>query len=349
MRHYRSEYSFEKYKPYESPWKKFLRFKERRKYKKITPIKQEGRYRENPYKIKKKELPLLSIKITMFIVFLVGWAALLLYIPYFRVNKISISGLNNLTKEEIDQFIADKYLKRSKIIPYSNYFLVDIDKIKNGLNKQFALDSIQMQKKFPNEINITIVEKISSLIYDNGQKYYLMDSGGTVIKYLGDVSSNEFINKTNTTPTTNTTNTNSSTDALLIPSFSTNTTTISSSTREHIPDYKKIQRQFGSYPILYDKRGLSLEEKETGVLSEQFISSVISWYKGLSGQGIETKYFILENMNSGVTIDTTDSWNILFKPENSADLQINNLKNLLKNIHPVNYVDLRFGDRVYWK
>jgi len=348
MRHYKSEYTFEKYKPYESRWKRFCRSRKKKKNSAFPVQRENSRYGKNPFKSHRKKISLTTVKVLILIVLILGWVVLLFYLPFFRINKITISGLNNLTNSEIEQLIYTDYFKPSKLIPYNDYFLVNPDKIKDGINKKYALQSVQVTKTFPNQLNIDIVEKISALIYDNGQKYYLLDSGGTVIKYLTDVDSGEFISKPSAS-STGTPKLSATTTATIGMIASESTASSTTSTLEHVPDYKKIQKLFGDYPIVYDSRGLQVDVKQIGVLPEQFISSVDSWFKGLAGQGIVTKYFLLSNMNSGLTIFTTNPWNILFKYEDSPDAEINSLKNILKNIHPVNYVDLRFGDRVYWK
>ena len=327
MKHFRSEYAFQKYKPQLSWRKKLLRFFRKKQYT-VQTSHDSFHYKSNPFKQHKKPVKI-KIKLIIFITLLTMWTVGLAYIPYFKVNKIAYSGLKNTTKNELDQFIYENFLNKKSVLPLSNYFFINTGKISGDLFKKFAFESVEIIKTFPNQLNISIKEKISSIIYDNGKKYFLLDSGGTVIKHLKDVEPYEITQK----------NVSSSTSSFL-----------SVSTTEHTPDYKKINKSFGDYPIVYDRRGLDVEIKQGEILPSEHIAAIIAWHKTLAEQGIaHLKFFVLDNLNSGVTIDTTDSWDILFQPKNNNEAQINTLKEILPTIKPQEYVDLRYGEKVYWK
>ena len=336
MKHFRSEYAFQKHKPHLSWRKRILRFFRKKKY--IVPSAQDSfHYKSNPFKTHKKPSRL-KIRVIIFILFLIAWTVCLAYIPYFKVHKINYSGLNNTTKTELDEFIYTNFLNKKSILPLNNYFFINTDKISGDLYKTFAFETVEVIKIFPNQLNVNIKEKISSVIYDNGKKYFLLDSGGTAIKYLRDVEPYEIMEKT----------VSSSFSILIVNSSSS--VSVNTSTTEHTPNYKEINKLFGNYPIIYDRRGLDVETKQEGILPPEHIAAIITWYKTLTEQGIpHLKFFSLDNLNSGVAIDTTDPWNILFQPKNNNDAQINTLKEILPTIKPQQYVDLRYGEKVYWK
>ena len=337
MKNFRSEYAFKKHKPHVSLRKRILRFFKKKKY--TIPSPQDSfHYKTNPFRPRKKPSTI-KTKALIFIVFLAAWTICLAYIPYFRINKINYSGLNNTSKKELDEFIYGNFLNKKTILPLNDYFFINTKKISGDLYEKFSFESVEVIKIFPNRLDVNIKEKISSVIYDNGKKYFLLDNGGTAIKYLKDVEPYEMTQKT----------TSSSVDILSLNTSSTvfiNTST----TTEHIPDYKKINKLFGNYPIIYDRRGLEVNIKQEGVLPPEHITAIITWYKTLAEQGIaHLKFFSMDNLNSGVVIDTTDTWDILFQPKNNNDTQVNTLKEILPTIKPQQYVDLRYGEKVYWK
>lgn len=336
MKHFRSEYAFQKYKPHVSWRQKFLRFFRKKQYT-ISSAQDSFHYKTNPFK-KHKKPSKIKIKVIIFVIFLIAWTICLAYIPYFRINKIDYSGLNNTTKNELDAFVYENFLNKKNILPLNAYFFIDTDKISGELYKKFAFETVEVIKTFPNQLNIKIKEKISSVIYDNGKKYFLLDSGGTAIKYLKDVEPYEITQKVVT----------SSINLLTLNSSST--IPVTTSTDEHTPDYKKIKELFGTYPIIYDRRSFDVEIKQENILPSEHIAAAIAWHKALTEQGIaEPKFFALDNLNSGVVIDTASSWDILFQPKNNNDAQINTLKEILPTIKPQQYVDLRYGEKVYWK
>jgi hypothetical protein len=77
---------------------------------------------------------------------------------------------------------------------------------------------------------------------------------------------------------------------------------------------------------------------------------VIIWYNSLNEQGsITPEFFVLDNLNSGIVIKTDRNWDIIFQPKNSIQDQIRIFREILPTIKPAHYVDLRFGEKVYWK
>jgi cell division septal protein FtsQ len=339
MKHFRSEHAFEKYKPHVSWRKKLARFF-RKKQQGLQAVPEPSHYRSHPFRSAAKPSSA-KIKVILFFTLLAFWIACLAYIPYFKINKIEYSGLNNTSKKELDEFINQQFLNKKSRLPLNNYFFISADKISKNLDNTFSFDTVEVNKVFPDKLEINVREKTSSVIYDNGQKYFLLDSGGTVIKYLADVEARETTKKTiSTIP-----------DLSLVTSSTTSTLMmINTSTYEHTPNNEKINKLFGQYPIIYDRRGISTEIKQTNVLPADYISAVLSWYKYLNEQGrMSPKFFILDDLNSGIAIDTNLSWNIIFQPKKDTATQLTTFKEILPSIKPKDYVDLRFGEKVYWK
>lgn len=333
MKHFHSEYAFQKYKPHLSWRQRLARFFKKKQHT-IQTLSNSFGYQTNPFRPQKKPGKK-RVLVLIFLALSAFWIACLAYIPYFGVNKILYFGLNNTGRDEINSFIYDNFLNKKGWLPSRNYFFINTEKISRALNEKFAFESVSVIKKFPNELNVDVKEKISTIIYDNGKKYFLLDSGGTAIKFLQDVDPREYWQKLAT-----------STADLLLASSSL---AFSSTTIEHLPDYRKITRLFGKYPIVYDRRGLEVEIKQANILPPEHISAIIAWYKTLTEQGINTpKFFVLDNLNSGIAIEAEKAWGILFQPKNS-DAQILILKEIFPTIKPREYIDLRLGEKVYWK
>lgn len=341
MRYIQSEKSFRQYQPVmPKPKRKGLfAFLKKEKQVNITPVAFHTNIkpsaRVNPYRREEKVKRGLSLRIKLFflLAILLSWLALVIYLPYFHVNKIVYYGLDIIQKEEIENYIKTNYLESWGILPHNSYFLISTGKIDNLLDKKYSLNRLEVRKKFPNTLEVDLEEKMSSVIYDNGEKYFLLDNEGTVLKILGE------------------------TGVIIQPTFATTTSDSASSTllavlntNIHKPDYLKIKSNFGNYPIIFDTRYLPVTEKQNNILSPKIIASTIAWRDQLEKEGIaSTKYFITENPLAGLGGITNKGWTVYWQPDADLNLQIQNLKIVLKSEQVTEYIDLRFGERVYWK
>lgn len=340
MRYIHSEKSFRQYQPVKKAKPSGLfGFLKRKKKQTLVMNNRPAPVvsaRTNPYRRveeKKRGLPL-SIKLVFLFIILFSWIALVIYLPYFHINKIVYFGLDIIQKEEIENYIKTSYLDDWKIWPHNSYFLSSSGEIAKLLNQKYSLNSVEVRKQFPNTLEVDLEEKISSVIYDNGEKYFLLDAQGSALKYLGETGS-----QMPTTTITTATSTTSSSTLLAV-----NTVT------SHKPDYLKIKSSFGNYPIIFDTRYLPVAEKQNNILSQQIITGTIAWRDQLEKEGIgSVKYFITENPLAGLGAVTNKNITIYWQPTSDLNLQIINLKTVLRSEQPKEYVDLRFGERVYWK
>lgn len=321
--------------------------KKRRQQKKQLVYTEPIKFKKNPFKkttTVKKRLGLLT-KFIILLTIAATWIILLFYLPFFNITKISYAGLENINEVELATYLKKNFLKSNNWFPFKNYFLVNSDKIIKKLLKDFPLLSVKVNKIFPNQLIIDLQEKKSSIIYDNGTAYFLMDENGSVIKYLTKVAENEFliIKLATNTPT-------GTIGVLAATSTVSASTSTSSTIKKHIPDYKKINHDFGKYPIIYDQRQTPVKVEDRNLIPNNFITGILTMNEAITKQGIgEIKYFVLVNLGAGVQIVTTNAWDIFWQPNNDLSQQLNNLKIILKDNRPRQYVDLRFGDRVYWQ
>jgi len=312
----------------------------------------ETRTRRNPFRPAAKRSSVGSrIKLSIFLalIIFIGWISVLVYLPYFTINKVEFSGLKIIKQSEIEQVMKDEFLSPNKYWPRSNYFILRNKKVAAVLSQHYSLSSVNVTKIFPNQLNIYLEEKISTVIYDNGKEYVMLDQEGGIIKYLTKVEDDEIISRNvelnaSTTPLATSSNFNS---------IALDSATASSSPPVielvHIPNYKKIKSEFGSYPIIYDTLSVS-NPSSTIVLPPEVIAGVINFYTQIEKQGIgQIKYIIKSNLLAGMLAKTDKKWDIYFKPTQSISEQINNLKLILRENKPTAYIDLRYGGRVYWK
>lgn len=329
-RFFYTENNHKQYQPPDNFWRRFLKHRKKKQAQAELDsfIKLRNPYRHTTEKPTKRRL--LALPIGLGLIF-VGWLAIMIYLPYFRISKTSFAGLKTIKQAKIETFINSE-LNQHQYLPFANYFLISTNNLERKLKDSFPLRSIVITKIFPNELKIIVEEKISSIVYDSGKFYYLLDENGSVMEILGPVDVQSYVNQYIATSTASST------------AISTTTVAI------HTPEYQKIITNFGDHPILFDK--LAPEKIELGqtVLSKDIISATINASEEVEKRGIgKLKYFIMDSQTSGLRVITDKKFEILLSFFSPAAEQFANAETILRSNHPNEYIDVRFGERVFWK
>ena len=348
-RYLQTEKNFTKYRP---PKKRRSILSFFKKAKKIPYNKKRAYTGKNPFKKDKKNYRNLFGLFTLGIIFLT-WLLILVYLPFFRINNIEYNGLKLIKQSDVQKMVEENVFIKS-VIPKNNYFLIKINKIDKVLNENFNLDNIEIIKKFPDTLIINFKEKICSIIYDNEERYVLLDTNGKVLKDLAMVEPTEFLYKLKLLKEIR----ESSSSIKIVEEIVTTSTKPNLDDLKdgeellkvmHVPNYKKMAMQFEGFPLLYDERKIPVNISDQ-ILSPQIVNAVIEWQSMITEEGVgELKYFETENPISGITVINTNAWNIYFNPQNNLEQQFENLKTIVAENSPDEYVDLRFNERVYWK
>lgn len=112
--------------------------------------------------------------------FLATAAYILFFSSYLQINRLFIDGIEELDYQkviaEINSNFEGKYLK---IIPRNNFILISQNRLKNDLMEKFKkIESIEVEKRFPNAILIKIKERKALMLWCSGGPCYIVDEKG---------------------------------------------------------------------------------------------------------------------------------------------------------------------------
>ena len=274
----------------------------------------------NPYKhrsINYSKMIRISALLTVF----GGWIALLIYLPYFRVNNIEITGTDLLSQSEIKTSVESNFREIIKIIPGNNILFVNTDRLAQNLKDEYNLESASVTKILPNYLKIQIGEKKMAALVITETKIAVTDKDGKELRVLQRINS---------------------------PSEAASSTV--TSTKKEAPagitEIQNIDTKFKNLPVIFysDLNSEKLSSRRIAAITE----GRDEIEKGTGPTEFKIKY--AELMPEGeVVIYTDKSWKILCTDDRPLRDQIDSAFKILKNSTPVDYIDVRMVDRVFWK
>ena len=124
------------------------------------------------------------IKAILIAIVIIALAAawFLLYSSFFKIKNIEINNNGKMAREEIESIINEQ-MNSNKLIflPQSNIFLFSKLGLLDRLEKKYSFDSVQIDKKLPNKLAVSLKEKQYAIIWHEDDKYYFGDIGGVII------------------------------------------------------------------------------------------------------------------------------------------------------------------------
>lgn len=240
----------------------------------------------------------------LLVIFLIlGSVYLLLYSSLFAVTRIEIQGTETISPTTLDQKYVRWQLgqRRWLLLTQNNTITFDSSWLKENINNNYGLESIEVKKKLPHTITVTLIEKKPELIWAIADAQYYIGQNGqlTTLSILTDVP-----------PT---------------------------------------------LPLLYDESNTPVQPGDTVITSEQVLFLNELFAKIASIQDLEiSKYSVPNNLSTQVNARVGERYTIYFDSSKPLDKQIEKLERVLKDEAflkqpPREYLDVRIGDRVYYK
>ncbi len=315
---------------------------------------------------------------------------------FLTVNNIQIQGTENLSQEEI-QGLAQETLdsKFLKLIPLNNYLTFRPVKVEaaiyDNLENQFALESLEVAKKFPHTVEISIKERVPGLTWvaDKNEFYYIdpegvisqsipaeedldenypkiYDPNKVEVELDQQVVSEELVNFVLQVENKLPQETHLEIESYNIPQ-------IQCQEKEYIMERVFAEEIAGEENLETKNKKKDIQEKfKSGEID---VDESLELLENINNQDPESPdegnkkedkpeavvWDVVYNpvdcdfvaINSEINITTTEGFEIYCDSKLDLDMQINNLNSVLNekidDSAQINYIDLRFPDRVYYK
>lgn len=345
--------------------RKKLRF-----YKKTVP---NGPKYQNPYfpKIKPSLLSRFSKKpgIVIYPIFIILLGYFLFFFQLFAIKSIEIRGQKEISQDTIKQAIEDKLnQKRFWFFPQRNYFMIKTENIEKSLGEEFALKKVKVSKELPNKIMVEIEERIPNVTLANQEKYFYLSLDGTVTHHLEKNQINESFPKI--------IDKNQSPVKIGERGLPENVVNLVIELTEKIAQQTDLKIASFSIPKISCPREEVEQEILIPVNTNQNKNNNSNTNSNLNkntnaankntsqnkntNQALKTTTTIVEketdcNKLDFITyfeINSPDGFDIYFPTDDDVDQQITKLSLLLNKLDDkstLHYIDLRFGEKVYYK
>jgi len=260
----------------------------------------------------------LAFIVLIFILYLLFWSNI------FKINNIKVEGASSISSEEITSIIQNQMAQsRLGVLSQSNLFIFSSKMAENEIKNRYVVEDVKVSKWPLKTLKIKLAEKANVLTWITDNHYYYLDPNGLATKEV--LVANLTLGEGEAPPKD------------------------SSTTGENLIDLSALDQ---SLPLVYDLTNTAVKVKDQ-VLSADMIKFISSVNQKLPNNDLKIVSFqIPERGGSGVQVKTNKGYDIYFDNQEDLDRQLANLNLVIKEKikdKKINYIDLRFKDRVYYK
>ncbi|MFH1565271.1 MAG: hypothetical protein ABIC82_05530 [bacterium] len=304
--------------------------KRNRKYKKRDWHRSEF---NNPFFGKPKTLNLKPyLYFLLFSAIIVASSYFFLVFDYWKINSVTIETQNQAYRDKVQDIIDDALnSKVLKVLNGSNYFLFNPQIIKEKIENELLVKNLEIQKKIPNKIIVNFSEINPSYIWIQGGKFYNVDENDVVLDEI--ISVQKQI----------TDDANAAEDEI-----------------KNEFDLEKIKKFLQNsdadlkLPIIYNESDGAIKSREFIDNKEVFQTISDLNLKITQKVGVSIILYKINTDNfKNIEVITEHGWKIFFNPDADLVQQCENLYSLMektfKETEPSEYIDLRYGNKVYYK
>ncbi|MFA6409979.1 MAG: hypothetical protein WCW26_00170 [Candidatus Buchananbacteria bacterium] len=241
----------------------------------------------------------------------------LLFGKPLKITAVQVVGNQTITQSEIQTVVYDQMAEnRWLIFSQKNILFFSTEQTKKNLMEKYLLDDLKIKKKYFNEVVVTVKEKQAYLIWSTGDEKYSLDLSGMAIKKIED------------------------SDLVIVQSGSN--------------EIVKTESNQSGYPIIYDQ---SCSDVQIGnlVANKKLIDFIINLTEQIElNTDLSISHYNLVNpLANDIALVTAGGWEARFSLDqpikSQIDLLIVVLQKQVKDQSKLQYIDLRFGDKVFYQ
>lgn len=288
-------------------------------------ISHRKQYKNPFYPNKKAGSPLLKkdFKIRfpkfVYLVIIIIFLFVFSYADVFQINNVEVSGTQRINQVEVEDLIYEQTEGRRYILfGQGSIFFFSKHQAKKVIAENLLLDEVKVKKSYFKTIKIEITEKQSGIGWVSGGSQYYLDLEGVALREieLG--------------------------GGFIVEQSGENT------------DLIRSELSSGDFPVVYDQSNGEVMIGQL-VTTEKLVNFVLSLFDELSVVAdFEISHFTVERpFSREVTLVTKEEWEARFKVGENPIIQggilVSILQQKIKDRSNLEYVDLRFGEKVFYK
>lgn len=277
--------------------------------------------------------------------------------PLFLITDVQIEASPSLLAKGAGESV-NQFMGRSAwgIVPHANYLWLKpstlIQSIERSMKDITSFDRIVITKHFPSGLTVTLTERSARYVWLSDRGSFGLDDQGIIVSHFNDASTNpdnlRVITDDNNIPVVighrvlqaeTITALTDFISGLLLQNINIESIVVPALTCP-----KPINSNLNTNGS--DDRGDSVNNNLT---ANHNINSIA--FEADLSSNCDTSSLVVSSQD--FRIDTSDGWQILFLANADTSTQLNKLKRFLQDgstaLKTLSYVDLRFGERIYFK
>lgn len=249
---------------------------------------------------------------------------------YFAIRSVSVTGTETVSPDELSAKAWEQLNTRHWLFfRSSNRFLFNEERLRETLSSAYSFETLSIDHSCEwgggCALDITVTEKTSQLLWISNDRVALADLNGVLIRELTQEEFDAW----------------NAPEPVLEP--------LPDGTMPTPPPPHPLKR----LPVFEDVNGVPAAIGSS-VLTSAETANTLRLHQGLATMGITQLRTKIDRLaGKWMAVKTSVGYEILFDASGDIEAQLTNLQVLLRDTvsdtAPLQYIDLRFGDHVYYK